>query len=439
MAHQMAAASVHGVELTWANKRNRADWDKKSDPSPMSLPAEDSALRFRARYGPRRADHSNVLILGNAERVLPNLAASRAHPEPRGEVKLCYLDPPFNTGEHFLHFGDYLGRSSWLTMMHECLHAIRSLLTSDGSVWLHLDDAAQHHGRNLLDEVFGAESFVATIIWQRRTSRDNRKAFSTMHDYIHVYSPAGAVEWKKKRNAFPDKGPYRNVDGDPRGPWRSVPMSAQAGHATANQFYTIESPGGTRHDPPRGRCWTYSRERFEELVAEGRVYWPRNGKGRPRLKKYVDESTGLSPFTLWTADEVGDTASAKKQLLAEFPDFPPFDTPKPERLIERIIQIGTNEDDLVLDPFLGSGTTAVVANRLGRRWIGIEQESQTVRRFVLPRVKGSFPTTGSGSVGGMTLLEMPTDDDESASLVAPHSRSRTATRRSAVLSQSPDR
>lgn len=147
-----------------------------------------------------------------------------------------------------------------------------------------------------------------------------------MHDYIHVYAPAGPVAWKKTRNGLRDEGAFSNPDNDPRGPWRSVPMSAQDGHATAAQYYTAVTPTGARHDPPKGRCWTYSQPRFEELVADGQVYWPRAGAGKPRLKRFQFEAAGLAPFTIWTADQVGDNASAKKALLHAFPDVAAFDT-----------------------------------------------------------------------------------------------------------------
>jgi adenine-specific DNA-methyltransferase len=293
---------------------------------------------------------------------------------------------------------------AWLTTLRDRLQQIRELLAPDGSVWVHLDDSEQHRARCVLDEVFGPDAFVATIVWQKRTSRDNRTAFSSMHDYIHVYSPDGPLTWKKSRNGLPDTGAFANPDNDARGPWRSVPMTAQDGHATTAQYYTVTSPAGTRHDPPPGRCWTYSRERFAELVADGRVYWPRNGHGKPRLKRYASEATGLAPFTIWTADEVGGNASAKKSLLAQFPDRAAFDTPKPEALLERIVKIATNPGDLVLDCYLGSGTTAVVAHRLGRRWIGVEVNPETVTAFALPRLQREAAKDPDGI--GFTVVDV---------------------------------
>lgn len=366
-------------------------------------------LRPTLRVG---AQTDNALIVGDSLHALTSLARLQPYRQRYiRQVKLCYIDPPFNTGETFGHYHDDVESSVWLAAFRDRLRQTRDLLSPDGSVWVHLDDSEQHRARCVMDEIFGRDAFVATVIWQKRTSRDNRKAFSSMHDYIHVYAPAGPVSWKKQRNALADSGQFWNPDNDPRGPWRSVPMTAQAGHATADQFYTVVSPAGIAHNPPAGRCWTYSRRRLEQLIAEGRVYWPRSGRGKPRLKRYQSDRSGLTPFTIWTADEVGENADAKKALLAAFPDAPPFDTPKPEKLMERIIQIATNPGDLVLDYYLGSGTTAVAAHRLGRRWLGVENYRDTVTKFALPRLMAAVeehPTlTGMDRVsGGFTVIEV---------------------------------
>lgn len=380
------------VELQWAEKSRRLiarddgsyEWVDAAD----TRLSEVRLLHRQASVGKATAQDQNLLIRGDALHALPSLA--RLEPfrsRLAGGVKLCYIDPPFNTGERFAHYHDAFDDSVWLSLMQQTLSEVKRLLSPEGSVWVHLDDSEQHHGRCLLDEVFGPEAFVATVIWQKRTSRDSRKAFSSMHDYIHVYAPMGPIGWKKLRNALPDEGAFSNPDNDPRGPWRSVPLTAQDGHATPAQFYSIKSPTGVVHDPPPGRCWTYSKERFEELVADDRVYWPRNGSGKPRLKRYMTEVNGLAPFTIWTAQEVGDNSSAKKDILQLFPEEAAFDTPKPEQLMNRIIHVASDPGDLVLDCFVGSGTTAAVAHKLGRRWIGVEQSPDTIARFALPRLQ----------------------------------------------------
>jgi adenine-specific DNA-methyltransferase len=403
------------LELTWTNKDQRLlahedgsyEWLPPSDYRVAEVRLLDNA----GSIGKTRADRSrakdNLLIRGDALNALTSLyELPEFSKELVGKVKLAYLDPPFNTKESHLHYDDALEHSVWLTMMRDRLGQIKRLLSPQGSIWVHCDDSESAHVRVLLDELFGPSAFLATIVWQKRTSRDNRAAFSSQHDYIHVYAPLG-TEWKHVRNRLEDGGAFSNPDGDPRGPWRSIPMSAQEGHATAEQFYEIVTPAGQRHMPPKGRAWTYSRPRFEELCSEDRIYWPKEGRGRPRLKMYPDEARGLVPFTIWLAAEVGTNDQAKKQILSLFPNAPPFDHPKPESLMGRIISIATDPGDIVLDCFLGSGTTAAVAQKNGRRWIGIERSVATLETFVLPRLEqvvagedGSGVTESSGWTGG---------------------------------------
>lgn len=397
------------LELTWANKGQSLlapddgsySWVSPTDHRIAEVRLIHDADTVGSTHPAARRAADNLLIRGDALNAMGSLIKL---PEVRsdyvGKVKLCYIDPPFNTGEVFDDYADGLEHSVWLTMMRDRLAQIKELLAEDGSVWVHLDDIEAHRARCVLDEMFGPDNFVATIVWQKRTSRDNRAAFSSAHDYIHVYSPAGTA-WKNSRNRLDDSGDYSNPDNDPRGPWRSVPMSAQAGHATAAQFYTVVTPTGVEHPPPDGRAWTYTRERFDELVAEDRVYWPRQGDGKPRLKMFPWESEGLVPFTLWMASEVGENSDANAEIRALFPDAAPFATPKPERLLERIIGIATNPGDLVLDCFVGSGTTAAVAHKMDRRWIAIEREGATVETYSLPRLTKVVEGTDPGGITEM--------------------------------------
>jgi adenine-specific DNA-methyltransferase len=399
------------LELTWTNKDKRLlahedgsyEWLSPADYRIAEVRLlKDVATVGRTAPQPRRAT-DNLLIRGDALNALTSLIElPEFASEYVGKVKLAYLDPPFNTQQSFLHYDDALEHSVWLTMMRDRLVQIKRLLSPDGSIWVHCDDYEAHRLRMVLDEVFGPRAFVATVIWQKRTSRDNRAAFSSMHDYIHVYAPLG-VAWKDMRNRLPDEGEYANPDDDPRGPWRSIPMSAQEGHATQSQFYEIETPTGVIHNPPKGRAWTYTKPRFEELLTEGRIYWPKGGDGKPRLKKYPDEAEGLVPFTIWPASDVGTNDEAKKQILSLFPKAAAFETPKPERLMERIVTIGSDPGDVVLDCFLGSGTTAAVAQRLNRRWIGIERSLDTLESFAGPRLNA----TDDGSAGYRFLNVAP--------------------------------
>ncbi|MGX1886244.1 site-specific DNA-methyltransferase [Streptomyces sp. NPDC055287] len=370
--------------------------------------SETRLLRDVATVGEVHDDvqraEDNLLITGDSGDVLRSLTRLPEFAEKyRGKVKLAYIDPPFNTGEAFVNYDDGLEHSVWLGLMRDRLTMLRDLLADDGSLWVHLDDAEMAYCRVLLDEIFGRNSFVATVVWQKRTTRDNRAAFSATQDYIFVYSPAGPSQWKNVRNRLADPGEFSNPDKDPRGPWRSVPMSAQAGHATANQFYDITTPTGVVHSPPPGRAWTYSRERFEGLREQNMIYWPKKGDGKPRLKRFPSEDDGLVPFTLWLASEVGSNPEGKRESARLFGDGDVFDTPKPERLLQQIIHVASDPGDIVLDCFGGSGTTAAVAHKMGRRWVTAEQKSRTVGNFLRPRlekvVNGEDPGGVTVSVG----------------------------------------
>lgn len=380
------------LELTWTNKHLQLittesggyEWVEPGDPrvSEVRLLRDVETVGDLGEVG-----EDNLLIEGDALHALtslnriPELADRYA-----GKVRLVYIDPPFNTGQAFANYDDNLEHSVWLSMLRDRLVQIKPLLAPNGSIWVHLDDAEVHRCRCVLDEVLGASSFVSTVVWQKRTSRDNRAAFSSMQDYLLVYAPIGPQRWKTYQHRLPDEGGYSNPDDDSRGPWRSVPMSAQAGHATAGQFYEIHTPTGVIHSPPDGRAWTYTRPRFNELVAADRIYWPRGGDGRPRLKRFASDDRGLVPFTLWPASEVGENSSAKGHIQQLFPGEAPFATPKPERLMERIIHIATDPGDIVLDCFAGSGTTAAVAHKMGRPWVAAERKVDTVSQYTRPRL-----------------------------------------------------
>jgi adenine-specific DNA-methyltransferase len=393
------------LELTWTNKPLRllAHEDDSYEWVPPSdyRVAEVRLLNDAGTAGDVHADaeraNDNLLIRGDALSALTSLIKI---PEFRdayvGNVKLAYLDPPFNTGEIFPNYNDALEHSVWLTVMRDRLLQIKKLLAKNGSVWVHCDDYEQHRVRCVLDEVFGASAFVATILWQKRYSRDNRPAIGPVHDFIHVYAPMG-TDWKKVRNRIPrvSAKEYRNPNNDPNGLWRPIPLDAQAGHATEAQFYEIVTPGGAVHPPPKGRCWSVTKPRFDELVAEGRVYFGLNGRGKPNLIRYLKDDEGLVPWTWWPHEEVGHNDESKKEILTLFPDHEPFDTPKPERLMQRIVHIASEPGDIVLDAFAGSATTAAVAHKMGRRWVTVEWKRETIETYAAPRlmrvVRGDDP------------------------------------------------
>ena len=330
-------------------------------------------------YGAR--DAGNMLIHGD------NLEALKALlPYYAGQVKCIYIDPPYNTGSAFEHYDDNLEHSQWLAMMWPRLELLRDLLAEDGSIWVSIDDREGHYLKVIMDEIFGRRNFIANIVWQKRTSRENRKAIGSAHDHILVYARTEATDWKRNRNLLPDssKG-YSNPDGDERGPWRSIPFSAQG--FRVNQMYKIVTPTGSELDPPKGRCWGATEREFIRLRdIEKRVYFPRNGEGRPRIKKFPEEDDGLVPMTWWSASDFSDNQAAKKEILSLFEDEEAFDTPKPEGLIQKIVQVASNPGDLVLDSFLGSGTTAAVAQKTDRKWIGVEMGRHAID-YCVPRLR----------------------------------------------------
>src|SRR5690606_40003419 len=271
---------------------------------------------------------------------------------------------------------DSMSHEEWLRSVTERLEEIKHLLCEEGSVWISIDDSELHYLKVAADTVFGRTNFVGTVIWERRTTRENRKVLSRNHEYLLVYAK-NLSAWSKIRNSLPIteevKERYRNLDSDPRAPWQSVSANLQSGHATPQQYYTLQAPNGRLHYAPKGRCWEYTQQKMLEEIAKNNVWIGKDGNAVPRLKRFLaDRKQGMTPETLWRADEVGTTTTAKKHLLELFKEISLFDTPKPEQLIYRILQISTNPGDLVLDPYLGSGTTAAVAHKMGRAYIGIE-------------------------------------------------------------------
>jgi adenine-specific DNA-methyltransferase len=422
------------LELTWTNKHLRLlaeedgtyEWVPPSDYRVAEVRLlEDAGTVGKARSQRERAK-DNLLIRGDALNALTSLGElPEFTKELVGKVRLAYIDPPFNTKQSFLQYDDNLEHSVWLTMMRDRLVQIEKLLAPTGSVWVHCDDSEQHRLRCVMDEVFGPRAFVATVIWQKRYSRENRAAIGAVHDYILVYSPAGA-EWRDHRNNMPRDAKtsrqYRNPNNDPRGPWRVVPLTAQG--FRKNQMYSIIGPDGRSHHPPKGRCWGMVEERFEELRAEGRIRFGKTGSSAPGIIRYLDETDGLVPWTWWPSDEVGHTDESKKEMLALFQGEESFDTPKPERFMARVIAIATNPGDIVLDSFLGSGTTTAVAHKMGRRWIGIERSVETFDTYTIPRLTKVVNGEDAGGIteqtdwtggGGFRVLDVAPsmfDEDE---------------------------
>ena len=313
-------------------------------------------------------DTVNMLIQGD------NLDALKALlPYYAGKVKCIFIDPPYNTRSAFEHYDDNLEHTKWLAMIYPRLELLRELLSEEGSIWVTIDDNEAHYLKVIMDEIFGRKNFVANVVWQKRTSPDARLTLGAAHDHILVYAKSSIFLQLNKVPLVGEKTKsFKNPDNDLKGPWASTDFTGQIGHATPNQFYKIVSPTGKIFPPPVGRCWALNENSFHKLVEEGRVWFGKDGNARPRLKRYLSEIEGVSTWTWWLNTHVGHNQEAKKEINSLFGAEDAFITPKPERLIQRILQIATNENDLVLDSFLGSGTTAAVAHKMGRRYIGIE-------------------------------------------------------------------
>lgn len=340
----------------------------------------------------------NILIKGDNKLVLPELAKIYGN-----KIKCIYIDPPYNNGESYHYYNDKAPSNSWLKDMRIVIMWLRLLLTKDGSLWISIDDNEMAYLKVEADKIFGRENFAGTIVWQHRKTRENRAVFSHNHEYILVYAK-DIKAFKKSRNLLPVdddfvSSKYKNPDNDVRGPWQSITASVQAGHAVPNQFYTIVSPSGIKFDPPKGRCWVYNEEKMKGEIADNRIWFGSEGNHTPRIKKFLSEAKiGLTPETLWIGENFGTTDSAKKHLLSLFPKMKNvFDTPKPEELIKRILEIASNEDDYVLDCFLGSGTTITTAHKMHRKYIGIEQGEQ-MTELVVRRLNGVI----DGEQGGIS-------------------------------------
>lgn len=319
-------------------------------------------------YTEKDEQTENMLIQGD------NLEALKALlPFYAGQVKCIFIDPPYNTKSAFEHYDDNLEHSQWLSMMYPRLELLRDFLREDGSIWVTIDDNEAHYLKVVMDEVFGRKNFVANVVWQKRIGPDNRIPLGDAHDHVLVYGRERDF-FRNKANRIPltekQLSEFKNPDDDPRGPWTSSSNFSAQGYRP-NQMYEIITPGGTKYFPPAGRCWVTIKSEFDRLKAEGRMWFGKDGMGMPRKKTYLHEHEGRMSWSWWSNEEVGNTQESKKEVNALFGENS-FDTPKPERLIQRILQIATNRGDHVLDSFLGSGTTAAVAHKMNRRYIGIE-------------------------------------------------------------------
>ena len=337
----------------------------------------------------------NLLIQGD------NLDGLKALcPYYAGKIKCIFIDPPYNTRKDFEHYQDNLEHAQWLEMMYPRLELLHELLADDGSIWVIIDDDEGHYLKVLMDEIFGRKNFVANVVWQKKFSPQNdTKWLSDSHDHIIIYAKSKDV-WRPlllPRTEEMDKR-YKNPDNDPRGVWTSSDFSVKT--YSAKYDYPITAPNGKTMRPAQSRCWQTSEENFLSLVADNRIWFGKNGNNVPRLKKFLSEvQGGLKSMTVWTHEEVGHNQDAKKEVKS-FNSDNVFSTPKPERLIQRVLQLATKPGDIVLDSFLGSGTTAAVAHKMRRQWLGIEM-GEHAKTHCVPRLCAVI----DGEQGGISEAE----------------------------------
>lgn len=378
------ANKIQKLELTWAGK------DERLNPEPRILIEDESksyAIPVAEQDGLFADENAveptfdNMLIHGD------NLLALKALEQDfTGKVKCIYIDPPYNTGNAFEHYDDGLEHSIWLSLMRDRLEILKNLLSDDGSIWISLDDNEQAYCKVLCDEIFGRQNFVCNVIWQKKYSPANdAKWLSDNHDFIIVYAKNKNI-WRpnllprtEQQNKY-----YKYNDNDGRGAWRSDNVLVKT--FSKSGVFAIQNPNtGKDYFPPEGSCYRFNAETAKKMLSENRFYFGKDGLGAPQMKRYLSEvKQGMTALTIWGYEEVGHNQDAKLEVKA-FNSEDVFGTPKPEKLIERILTLGSNKGNLVLDSFLGSGTTAAVAHKMGRRWIGIEMGDH-IYSHCLPRL-----------------------------------------------------
>lgn len=380
----MAQDKLQKLELTWIGK------DEKREAIEPRILIEDP------KYSYGDTESGNMLIHGD------NLLALKAlEQDYSGKVKCIYIDPPYNTGSAFEHYDDGLEHSIWLSLMKSRIEHLRSLLTNDGSLWINLDDNEVHYCKVMCDEIFGRNNFLCDISWEKRYSpAPDTKDFGYIHDHILVYRKTSLF----KRNLLPltedQTGRYKNPDNDPRGPWKAADYTCRfTAEQRPNLYYPIIQPlTGEEIWPKKTRVWANSKEEHDRNVIENRLWWGAKGTNSvPAKKNFLsDIQQGMMPMSLWHYQMAGTNQDAKKENMILFGDKP-FDTPKPEKLIKIVLMIATDLGDLVLDSFLGSGTTAAVAQKMGRRYIGIELGNHAYTHCY-PRLKMVTDGTDQGGI-----------------------------------------
>lgn len=385
------------------------DWLNRADAFTAAPQVPYRLLDTVSQHGTGTAD--NLLIQGD------NLEALKALlPFYRGQVKCIFIDPPYNTKSAFEHYDDNLEHSQWLSMMLPRLQLLRDLLRDDGSIWVTIDDNEGHYLKVLMDEVFGRRNFVANVVWQKKyTVANDAKWLSDSHDHVLVFA-RNKESWRPLRLARTNEmnERYRNPDNHPRGDWKATPLYAKRTGSEKEQAFVFRFKNGFEWSPPRGSSPRFPVESLRAMDANDEIWFGADGKAGPSRKTFLADllSEGPPSSTIWLHGETGHNHEAREEVKAANPDVP-FGTPKPERLIKRVLELATNPNDLVLDSFLGSGTTAAVAHKMGRRWIGIEMGDHAVTHC-LPRLQkviageqgGISQAVGWQGGGGMRFMTL---------------------------------
>ena len=386
------------LELTWIGK------DKRPKLEPRIL-LEDPEKSCHARQRMTENDiFDNRLIFGD------NLLALKAlEQEFAGKVKCVFIDPPYNTGSAFTHYDDGLEHSIWLSLMRDRLEIIRNLLSEEGSLWITIDDNEAHYLKVLCDEVFGRANFVSNVVWQKKSSpQANATWLSDSHDHVlvlaknkEVFRPNKLPRTEKQNAIYKHSDEHDGIDDDGkwygRGPWfpgdftLSLASGARgkqyAKTGKSDNIYPIVTPSGREVLPAKGRAWAYVRDSYERLLSDNQIHFGKKGDAKPTIKRFLSEleDSGVVAMTTWHYSEVGENRTAAQEVKS-FNDEDPFTTPKPERLLERILCIATSAGDLILDSFAGSGTTGAVAHKMGRRWIMVEL-GEHCHTHIIPRMQ----------------------------------------------------
>lgn len=362
------AKQLQKLELTWIGKGNAPQLEPR-------ILIEDPSKSF----GDPKSE--NILIYGD------NLLALKAlEQQYTGKIKCIYIDPPYNTGSAFEHYDDGIEHSLWLSLMKPRLEILKNLLASNGSIWISIDDNESHYLKVLCDEIFGRQNFVATNIWQKiHSTKNDAKYLSENHEYILVYAKSIInLKINLLDRTVGMNSRYQNLDNDSRGAWQSGDLVAN--EERKNGYYDVIGPTGRIFNVPKGKHWVYGQDSMNKMILDNRIWFGKDGTAFPRKKRFLSEvQQGRKGDTWWDSNEVGHNQEAKREAIA-LNSVDIFGTPKPERLIKRILELASNEKDFILDSFLGSGTTAAVAHKMKRKWIGIELGAHAITHC-LPRLQ----------------------------------------------------